>query len=154
MNKLIAITAMLTCGLLQFTSATKASELPDMYECGSEAYPDCPNSPLVWMYFQQTNNDHPSNLKIFFINKLGKGIFRDVTPTKRSKIEKDWSNAKLKSKTYCFWGECASERLERKREKYYIDIRFEKKYLKAYKVSGPHLSNPEWVEIETEEKKK
>lgn len=125
---------------------------PDIHECGAAPYPNCPNGPHVRIFFDQFGMDHPQALSVFFIDKSEKGYFRDLKPIKKIDFQKNWSQAKVKNETYSFWGEYSFERVEQIRERYFISIRYKRNFLKAYKIVGPNINNPDWIELETEEK--
>ena len=89
---------------------------------------------------------------MFFIDEDGHGYFEDLKQISLSDLEKDWSGASRRKNTFCFWGQYAYERVERTREKYFIEIKMKKKNLEAYKISGPRITAPQWRTVEEREK--
>ncbi len=153
MKKLIAVTAMLTCGLLQFSIPINASEPPDMHECGVTPYPIFPNSPHVQLLFTENGLDCPKELHYFFIDKAGMGYFKYLNSIRKVDLASDWSCARKHRDTYSFWGIFHGERVEKARGQYFVDLKFKRKIVEAYRIRGPHVLAPNWRKLETGEKK-
>ena len=156
MNKQLAILLILNlCFSTQCAIAQSESiPFPSITAYQASLPPDFPNSPHVQLLFTENGLDCPKELHYFFIDKAGMGYFKYLKSISKKDITSDWSCARKHGRTYSFWGIFHGERVENTREQYFIDLKFKRKMVKAYRIRGPHVLAPNWIELEAEEKKK
>lgn len=119
---------------------------PDVHVCGSEASPNCPNGPKVRLFYTSSGGRSPQQLATFFIDNNGQGYFRDCENVRRENLEKIWKDADRNgNNTFRFWGQYASERVEAVRKMYLIDVKFRGGKWTAYRIRGPQVMIPKWI---------